>query len=218
MRRLFFPFPSTPKYPASVIRNCSFANSAFCSRFQSETKPFSIAFWNAFEAPRLPAAVVDARQRLVALLLRLLRCHGILRSRFAILSWNIRSLIVFLSYVCLYFAALELDGFGWGTAHQVRVFAYPSPLTCTSPCCAPNRNSCASTGAGVSARRSSSKTRSPAISPSTRQNVQTSRFEYDAGWLSRGFSISPFSLPLRPGLFRPTWEPFTGCSACSPTH
>ena len=35
-------------------------------------------------------------------------------------------------------------------------------------------------------------------------------FEYDAGWLARGFSISPFSLPLRPGLFRPEWEPFNG--------
>ena len=35
-------------------------------------------------------------------------------------------------------------------------------------------------------------------------------FEYDAGWLARGFAISPFSLPLQPGLFRPAWEPFSG--------
>lgn len=35
-------------------------------------------------------------------------------------------------------------------------------------------------------------------------------FEYDAGWLANGFSISPLELPLKPGLFiaRPT--PFYG--------
>lgn len=35
-------------------------------------------------------------------------------------------------------------------------------------------------------------------------------FEYDAGWLAKGFSISPLELPLKPGLFiaRPT--PFYG--------
>ncbi len=27
------------------------------------------------------------------------------------------------------------------------------------------------------------------------------RFEYDAGWLADGFAISPFSLPLRQGVF-----------------
>lgn len=35
-------------------------------------------------------------------------------------------------------------------------------------------------------------------------------FEYDAEWLAHGFSISPLSLPLRPLLFRPAWEPFEG--------
>ena len=35
-------------------------------------------------------------------------------------------------------------------------------------------------------------------------------FEYDAEWLARGYSISPFSLPLQPGLFRPSREPFDG--------
>ena len=35
-------------------------------------------------------------------------------------------------------------------------------------------------------------------------------FEYAPGWLAGGFSISPFSLPLRPGLFRPRWSPFDG--------
>ena len=35
-------------------------------------------------------------------------------------------------------------------------------------------------------------------------------FEYDAAWLAGGFSISPFSLPLRPGLFRPARDPFEG--------
>ena len=35
-------------------------------------------------------------------------------------------------------------------------------------------------------------------------------FEYDRTWLESGFSISPLSLPLRPGLFRPSWDPFHG--------
>ena len=35
-------------------------------------------------------------------------------------------------------------------------------------------------------------------------------FEYDAAWIADGFSISPFSLPLRAGLFRPRWDPFDG--------
>ena len=35
-------------------------------------------------------------------------------------------------------------------------------------------------------------------------------FEYDPGWLSRGFSISPFYLPLQKGAFRAKREPFDG--------
>ena len=35
-------------------------------------------------------------------------------------------------------------------------------------------------------------------------------FEYDPAWLSNGFSISPISLPLRPGVFIPEREPFDG--------
>lgn len=35
-------------------------------------------------------------------------------------------------------------------------------------------------------------------------------FEYDAAWLRDGFSISPFSLPLRDGLFIPKYLPFDG--------
>ena len=35
-------------------------------------------------------------------------------------------------------------------------------------------------------------------------------FEYDPLWLSEGFSISPLSLPLKAGLFRPKWGPFDG--------
>ncbi len=36
-------------------------------------------------------------------------------------------------------------------------------------------------------------------------------FEYDGAWLINGFSISPFSLPLRAGVFVPkSWEPFEG--------
>ena len=35
-------------------------------------------------------------------------------------------------------------------------------------------------------------------------------FEYDPAWLTNGFSISPISLPLRPGVFLPEREPFDG--------
>ncbi len=35
-------------------------------------------------------------------------------------------------------------------------------------------------------------------------------FEYDPGWLSEGFSISPLELPLKPGLFLASPEPFYG--------
>jgi len=35
-------------------------------------------------------------------------------------------------------------------------------------------------------------------------------FEYDSTWLSEGFSISPFSLPLKPGVFIPKIDPFEG--------
>lgn len=35
-------------------------------------------------------------------------------------------------------------------------------------------------------------------------------FEYDSDWLSDGFSISPFSLPLRSGVFVPKIDPFDG--------
>jgi serine/threonine-protein kinase HipA len=35
-------------------------------------------------------------------------------------------------------------------------------------------------------------------------------FEYDAGWLERGFSISPFYLPLKSGLATARHEPFDG--------
>lgn len=35
-------------------------------------------------------------------------------------------------------------------------------------------------------------------------------FEYDAEWLAEGFTISPFSLPLRPGVFMPKIDPFDG--------
>lgn len=35
-------------------------------------------------------------------------------------------------------------------------------------------------------------------------------FEYDAGWLNDGFSISPFSLPLIKKVFTPKYEPFDG--------
>lgn len=35
-------------------------------------------------------------------------------------------------------------------------------------------------------------------------------FEYDDSWLRQGFSISPFYLPLKPGLFTARDEPFNG--------
>jgi serine/threonine-protein kinase HipA len=35
-------------------------------------------------------------------------------------------------------------------------------------------------------------------------------FEYDASWLDEGFSISPYSLPLRSGVFVPEQMPFDG--------
>lgn len=35
-------------------------------------------------------------------------------------------------------------------------------------------------------------------------------FEYDDQWLKNGFSISPFYLPLKPGLFTARYEPFDG--------
>jgi len=35
-------------------------------------------------------------------------------------------------------------------------------------------------------------------------------FEYDTGFLKSGFSISPFYLPLRPGLFTARRDPFNG--------
>ena len=37
-----------------------------------------------------------------------------------------------------------------------------------------------------------------------------SLFEYDAGWIMTGFSISPFYLPLKAGLFTARAEPFGG--------
>ena len=35
-------------------------------------------------------------------------------------------------------------------------------------------------------------------------------FEYDVAWLDHGFSISPFYLPLQPGLFTARHDPFNG--------
>ena len=35
-------------------------------------------------------------------------------------------------------------------------------------------------------------------------------FEYDNQWLTNGFSISPFFLPLKPGIFEAKHEPFSG--------
>ncbi len=35
-------------------------------------------------------------------------------------------------------------------------------------------------------------------------------FEYDRAWLADGFSISPISLPLQPGVFVPKRDPFNG--------
>ncbi|MEI7983177.1 MAG: type II toxin-antitoxin system HipA family toxin [Bacteroidota bacterium] len=36
------------------------------------------------------------------------------------------------------------------------------------------------------------------------------RFEYNESWLKSGFSISPFYLPLQPGLFTARYDPFDG--------
>ena len=35
-------------------------------------------------------------------------------------------------------------------------------------------------------------------------------FEYDADWIQSGFSISPFYLPLKPGLIMAKRDPFAG--------
>jgi len=35
-------------------------------------------------------------------------------------------------------------------------------------------------------------------------------FEYDADWLKHGFAISPLQLPLKSGLFKASWQPFSG--------
>ena len=35
-------------------------------------------------------------------------------------------------------------------------------------------------------------------------------FEYDKNWLTDGFSISPFSLPLEKKVFIPKYDPFEG--------
>lgn len=35
-------------------------------------------------------------------------------------------------------------------------------------------------------------------------------FEYDAKWLASGFAVSPFSLPLKPGIFKAPYYPFGG--------
>lgn len=35
-------------------------------------------------------------------------------------------------------------------------------------------------------------------------------FEYDSSWISEGFSISPFSLPLEKKVFIPRYDPFSG--------
>jgi len=40
--------------------------------------------------------------------------------------------------------------------------------------------------------------------------AQVCLFEYDTEWLNKGFSISPFYLPLRPGVFTARNEPFDG--------
>lgn len=42
------------------------------------------------------------------------------------------------------------------------------------------------------------------------ENKITALFEYDAEWLKNGFSISPFFLPLKPGVFRAKPDPFDG--------
>lgn len=42
-------------------------------------------------------------------------------------------------------------------------------------------------------------------------NSTTYDFEYEAEWMESGFSISPFSLPLRKEVFFPkSYEPFEG--------
>ena len=35
-------------------------------------------------------------------------------------------------------------------------------------------------------------------------------FEYDPDWLRSGFSLNPYALPLKPGVFIPDYEPFGG--------
>lgn len=50
------------------------------------------------------------------------------------------------------------------------------------------------------------KVGSLALTPDGRLNV----FEYDKGWLSDGFSISPLELPLKPGTFVARPMPFNG--------
>ena len=44
----------------------------------------------------------------------------------------------------------------------------------------------------------------------TPQRPQTCAFEYTAEWLQDGFSISPFELPLTPGLKIAPYKPFDG--------
>ena len=39
-------------------------------------------------------------------------------------------------------------------------------------------------------------------------------FEYDDAWLEEGFSISPFSLPLKKQVFIPNKDYFEGCLGC----
>ena len=35
-------------------------------------------------------------------------------------------------------------------------------------------------------------------------------FQYDSDWLSDGYSINPYNLPLTSKLFMPEWQPFGG--------
>lgn len=44
------------------------------------------------------------------------------------------------------------------------------------------------------------------FTPDNRLNV----FEYDKSWITAGFSISPFELPLKPGIFIAKPQPFYG--------
>ena len=44
------------------------------------------------------------------------------------------------------------------------------------------------------------------LTPDNRLNV----FEYDKSWITDGFSISPFELPLKPGIFIAKPQPFYG--------